>query len=423
MASPAWIGNAAATYDVWTFTPGGTIEAGDVFTITRNSKALTYTATGTTVASVVAGIVAAWNALSASLYPEFREYAAADGTTAVVCTAVAAGVPAIFTRATTEAGGGAADAQTFGIANTVPATGPNFWDNTANWDTGAVPVNADTPVLANSKVSILHGLAQSAVTLASLRIDSTFEGDLGLPARNAGGYQEDRATYLAIGVTALGVGQGAGAGSGRLKINTGSVLTTVSVYGTGRAKEVGLESLLWKGTHASNALLVTEGSVGVAVLPGETANLSGGLTVGYEASQETDVKLRCGPGVTLVGVTQTGGQVEINSAATTLDRTGGTMTARGTGAVTTLNNRSGTYLDESTGTITTVEQQGTYDRRRALAAKTVTTLRLYRGSKTYAPVGLTVTNPVEFFGCGPEESGGEVVFDYGVHKKIAINNI
>lgn len=426
MASPAWIGQCAATYDVWTFTPGGTIEVGDIFNVICNGKTLAVVAAGTTVASVVASIVAAWNALSDALYPEFREYTAVNSTTTVTCTANTAGIPGTFTVTTTETGGGAADAQTFVASNATPATGPNFWSNAKNWDTGIVPVDTDTPVIADSDVPILYGLDQSAgpLILASLTILSTYTGAIGLPRRNSRGYQEYRTQYLSCTITALNVGQGSGAGSGRIKINTGSAQTTVNVFGTGRTKESGVESFIWKGTHASNALNVTQGSVGVAIFPAETATLSGGLKVGFETSQASDAQVRCGSGLTLSGtITQTGGTVELNSAYTTLNKTGGTFTHRGSGAVTTVNNREGTYYDESTGTYTLVEQQGTYDRRRVLAAKTITTMRVYKGSKTYTPYGpVTYTNAVEFFGCENGDDAG-TYFSFGVHRKFTVADI
>ena len=95
------------------------------------------------------------------------------------------------------------------------------------------------------------------------------------------------------------------------------------------------------------------------------------------------------------------------------------MTARGSGTITTLNNRAGTFLDESSGTITTVENQGTFDRRRVMASRTITTLRVYGKSKTYIPFGVTLTNPFECVGC----SLGDITIDCGVHQKYTFAGI
>ncbi len=165
MASPKWIGTALKTYDLWALTPGGTIEVGDLFIVTIGSKSVSVAATGTTVASVCTVVAAALVALDPSLYPEFAEYTFADGTTKITATANTPGIPGTITLSTTESDGSPADAQTFVATHTTTGTGPNSWDNVANWDTGAIPVSTDTPTLEGSDVDILYGLAQSAVTL------------------------------------------------------------------------------------------------------------------------------------------------------------------------------------------------------------------------------------------------------------------
>jgi hypothetical protein len=100
MATKRFIGGAVAVAQVDTLTPGGTIEAGDLFTITlANERAETYTlsvaATGTTVAATCADIIAAFNACND---PRFTRITAAGvGTvgsyTAVTLTADTAGEP------------------------------------------------------------------------------------------------------------------------------------------------------------------------------------------------------------------------------------------------------------------------------------------------------------------------------------------
>ncbi len=417
MATRVWVGNARAIADVWTLAVGGTIEATDVFVVTINGKALSVVGGSTAAATVADAIVAAWLALSAADYPEFAEYTpAATSGGSFTATAKTAGIPGAIAASTTETGGGAADSQTFVATHTTTGTGPNDWGNAANWTGAAVPIAADTVVFENSAVPVKYGLDQSAVTLAALQIHSTFTGEIGLPRRNAsatGGYQEYRADYLAVGATLVSIGQGNGKGSARIKLDFGAVAASVDVFGSAAGREQGLEAVLLKGTDAGNSLRVTQGSVGVAVFAGETANLSGGLRVGFESSVSTDAVVRCGSGVTLAAIDQTGGKLEINSAATTITRTAGEMAARGTGAITTLNNRGGTFYDETSGTITLVENQGEFDRRRVMASQTITTLRVYPKSKTWIPFGVTVTNPFETIGC----TIGEVTIDVGVHRK------
>lgn len=113
-----------------TFTPGGTIEVGDIFTLTYTAPDLqttsvSFTATATTAANVSAGLIAAWNA-NATL----AAVATASGTSTVVLTAVRAGDVFSVAGTTTEAGGGAADDQTFQRTATTAAAGRSISDIT-----------------------------------------------------------------------------------------------------------------------------------------------------------------------------------------------------------------------------------------------------------------------------------------------------
>jgi len=242
MATTRWVGKAAATYHVVTVTVGGTIEAGDLFTLTMNGKSLSVSATNTSAATTAGLIVAAWNLLSSSLYPEFSRITAAADTADVVLTADDAGIPFTVTAATTEANGGTADDQTFSATTTTTATGPYHWDNAANWSGGAVPVNSDVVYVEGTSTPIRYGLAQSAVTLATLYIEADFTGSIGLPEINtssSAAYPEYRDRYLAIGATILRVGGGEGQGSPLLRIDTGSVQTALAVHRTGSSSERG----------------------------------------------------------------------------------------------------------------------------------------------------------------------------------------
>lgn len=434
MANRYWSPSAKPVADVWTLTPGGTIETGDIFIVTIGRKSVSVSATGTTVAIVCDDIVAALNALSSTDYPEFAEYTFADATTAVTATAVTTGIPGTISVSTTESNGGAADAQTFVATHTTTGTGPNNWDNAGNWidETGAsaaVPADTDDVVIEGD-VGIYYGLDAATTDLTSLTIPSTFLGTIGLPRRNQNGYEEYRATYLSLTAATITIGQGASSGSGRIKINGGSaVATTVNVFGTGTPAERGIESFLFLGTNAGNVLNVSQGSVGVAVFAGETANLSGGLKVGYETNQASDAQVRCGSGVTLATITQTGGELEVNSNATTVTRTAGTMTHRGASTITTLNNLGGVLIDESTGTYTTVNNYAEIDRRRVISAQTWTTTNVYPGSKTFIPSGTTApaygvvcTNAPNFYGCEPGDEVG-TVFKVGLGKKWTFADI
>jgi hypothetical protein len=118
----------------------------------------------------------------------------------------------------------------------------------------------------------LYGLDQSGVILTNLYILMEFTKSIGLPQINEDGdYIEYRDTYLTIGATNVFIGQGPGSGSGRIKLNTSTNQTSLNVFDSGRPSDESLESILWKGTNINNVVEIVKGSLGIAVLPGESA--------------------------------------------------------------------------------------------------------------------------------------------------------
>lgn len=428
MSDVRWTGGAAAVAQVTTFAFGGTWEATDLIRVVIGSKKYDFTAGSTTTATVVSSLVTTWNALSSSDYPEFAEITASANTTTLTLTADTAGVPFTATLTPLETGGGAADAQTIEGAGTATtgtaataATGPNHWDDARNWSGGAVPVNSDNVYIENSAVHIRYGLAQSGVTLTSLNIAASFTGDIGLADVNSFGstaYLEYRSQYLAIGATTINIGDGAGQGSGRLKINTGSVQTTMNVRGTATGAEQDLEALIWKGTHASNAVNISRGSVGVAVYGGEVATIAT-LRVGYQTSQLTDSQVRIGAGITLATLNQSGGQVRLGAGLTTVAKTGGELTIEA-GSVTTLTDDDGTTTYKGTGTITTLNagHKAFIDFGQDMRGRTVTDASFYSGCRMEDPFStVTWTNPPRVVRATLED----VSLNFGVNRLYAIS--
>jgi hypothetical protein len=358
---------------VTTLTVGGTIEAGDLFVVTMNGKAVSVAA-ASTVAAEVAELVQA--ALDASEHPEFMEVDWTVDGAVVTGTAATAGIPFTATATTTESNGSAADDQTFSASTTTSNQGPNDWSTAANWSGAAVPVNSDD-VYLDTPIDILYGLAQSAVTLTSLTIPESFaQAKLGLP-EHAGDYSEYRGVYLAIGATTITVR----CQSSRLKIDTGSVATTLNVQSTGQGEQTGLEALLWKGTSASNVVNITKGQVGIAVLGGETANVSGGFRIGYESSVTSDAQVRCGTGVTFNAINKQGGKLMLASNSTALTQLAGETTILA-GAHTAINLDGGRLYYQSTGTVTALNlsNDGIADFTRDLRARTVSACDTYGSS-------------------------------------------
>lgn len=378
MATRRWLGRAAAVAQLETITVDGTIAPGEDFTVTINGKSITFTTTTTTIAHVVAGLVAL---LNASTYTEFTEITWAADSPDITGLADTAGVPFTVSVSTDSSAG------TIGTVTTTAATGPNHWNNAINWDGGAVPANSDAVYIDNSAVSILYGLDQSAVTLASLTIGKTFTGYIGLPRENSAGYPEYREQYLKVSATTLTIGGGTGSGSGRIKINLGSNQTDIEVRGSGNSRENGIPAVLLLGTHASNVLDVQSGTVGLAFFGGDVSTLTTLRTA-------TGAKVWCGAGSTL-GTVSGSGEVEINAAVTTVTQASGVVTVNGSGNVGTWTLNGGRAVWRSSGTITTASISAMLDCSGDASSRTITNCTLKSGGTIADPHrSITYTNGI-----------------------------
>jgi hypothetical protein len=375
VANVRWRGGAQAIAQVTTVTVTG-YDAATTYTLTLNEKAISVLG-DTDVNATATALAEAWNA---SEEPDVAEVTASTtGASGVITLTGPDGVP--FTVASSVSGGGG----TVGAATQVTAaTGPMHWDQADNWDTGTVPVNADNVYLEYTSDPIRYGLAQSAVTLASLHVAASFTGELGLRDRNQSGYVEYRARELAIGATVLQVGFGPGQGSGLIRVNGGSVNSTVTVRHAAAPAEADRAAVRWRGT-GTNVVEAYGGTVGIAADGGVAATV-GTVRVGGNAA------VRCGAGVTHTTLVQDGGTVELNAAITTITKTGGDLAIYGTGTVGTLTNDGGAVYYNTSGTLQTacrVGSQATLTFANDLRAKTVTpAVDLYGGGSLLDPAGV-----------------------------------
>lgn len=410
MATRRWVGNGQDIAQLNTITPAA-VDIGDSFTITINVKSITFVATAATVANVTAGLV---SLLNASLLGEFGEITWADATTAITATAKTAGTP--FTQTSSSTGG------TLTTVVTTANSSKNDVNNANNWSGATVPVSTDDVVFDHSDIDALYNLgALSAVTLASLTIDSTYTGRIGLPEINAEStapYVEYRAQFFAVGATTINIGQGSGPGSGRIKLDQGAVQTALSIYQTaGGVDSSEIPAIQWKGTHVSNTVSVYRGEFGAAVYLNETAVIAT-LRVGYVESQDGDATVRCSSGVTLTTVSILGGEVELNSGATTITKIGGDLTLNA-GNVTTLTNDLGVVRYRGTGTITTctIGNGGVLDVEDDMRGRTITTLNLHAGAVVRDHFGtIALTNPFTTVRC----SLLDVVADFGQNRSHSV---
>ena len=401
----SWRGDAVAVAQVNTATIGGTILVTDTVSITINNKTLTVVTGSTIAATVAATVVAAWNALNATLAPEFGEITAAQvgWTAAFTLTADTPGRPFTIAAAT------ATNSTTITAAPftaTVANAGPNDASTIANYQDTTTPLSpadrlpatGDTLTIDNTASSLLYGLsALSGVTLAGLTITGTFAGTIGLPNVNAGGYYEYRPKTLAVGATVCDIGIGAGNGSGRIKINFGSVQTATTVWNAGSPAENNIPAVLLAGTHASNTLAVLKGAVGSAFFAGDVSTWAS-VKLGYVSSPAGDANVLLGSGATLTAIVQGGGNLNLQSAFTTLTQESGIVTIGGAATGTTLT-IGGTLIDQSSGIFTTVNLDGIYDHSKSLTPKTITTLNAYKKSVYNDPYHVvTLTNGMALAG-------------------------
>jgi hypothetical protein len=367
MAQKTFRGDAVALAQTQDYTFGGTWEVDDEVRFTINGKVVVIPSGSTVIATILANVVAAFNALDTTVYPEFSGEitASVNGTTKLRLTAITAGVPFIVAVTTTEAGGGAADAQTISAASVVQASqGPHHYDVAANWDPSGIPANGDDIDLSRISVAILYGIDQSAVTPGSFEAWASFTGPIGLKDFNDAGYYEYRTKQLTFAAITNGakIGYGPGQGSGRmrLKVTSGATATTFDVAGTAQPEVDGSHSLQLETGGAANVVNVSRGSVEIAGQDGQSATVAT-LRVSYQGNQASDADVLCGKGCALTTVEKTGGRLETNSTITSLTQSEGESgdTIHQAGAMTTLLTRGGRVIYNSTGALGTPNLEGT----------------------------------------------------------------
>lgn len=282
------------------------------------------------------------------------------------------------------------------------STGPNNWDNAANWSPAGVPATGDSVYFQNSNVDCLYGLAQSAVTLANLQIDMSYVGGwIGLPNWNSNKYSEYRQQYLQIGVSGqVVIGNGKGSGPTLMKFDFGTQAFKMLVNGCGTNQDPTLPAILVKGSRASGTseIDIYKGRLGVAMFAGETAIVDT-IRQGFLTNKNSDSYVNVGQGVTLTSWYKNGGDGVLNTPVVTLRHELGTLTVVDGLIVTTITTCSlvgGTLTDRATGTITTLTVGSTaiYDRTDDSRPKTITNTTIYGKSSFLDPHGsITFTNP------------------------------
>lgn len=372
MAKPRFIGAAQAISQIDELTVSGTFAAGETLTIKVAEKSVTYTCgaseTTTTVATELTTLC------NASSDAEFKEITW-ESASAVITATSDAGVPVTITCSDTAASGAIA------LVNQQAATGPNHWDNAANWSTGAVPVNSDEVFIEETNAAVLYGLPTSALSLAKFVHKL---GQLGLPQRNVSGYAEYRTKRAQITCTDVQIGKAAGNGPTLCRLDLDTSNATVVVFGSTARSDIPCVDLLIN--HASATVSAISGQVGIAASGDETSTVG---TVRAAAGSAVQI----GPGVTLTTMLSAGNS-EVAASVTNLTVDQGNTTLVGTATVGTLEVRDGTLINKSTGTITTANVgPGVLDCAQDIRTRTITTLSLRKNGTLRDPYKtVTITN-------------------------------
>ncbi len=387
MAECIFIGGAPAVAQVDTLTPGGVIEADDIFNVTLENNAgekhtLSVAAGGAAAADVVDAIVAEAAVLKAAGTDPWDEVTVADGGNTATITADTAGVPFWATETTTEAGGGAQDAQTFAVATTTTGAGPGIYDTAENWQGQAVPVAGDSVVIERSVTGIIYGSDQSAVTLLGFIIESG-------SALSIGG----KGQTLHINLEHTGTNYNADLSG------TGTIYLEVDDYDTiiVRAAGAGTTAVPW-ALNLTGALVDTNPPGLISILSDKNTAIGIGANAGETMEAEKvlvhkGATVEIGDGVTdwdsagIPIVEMSAGDVTCRSAVVTATLTGGNLYLEDAVAMTTGNMYGGVLYYKSTGTLTTanVGDGGTLDFTKDLRTRTVTTCNRYGAGKIKDP--------------------------------------
>lgn len=363
MAVCNWLARALARAQLVTITFALTWAASDTATVTINGKSITYTSASTSTTTIATGL---YTLLAASTITEFAAITWANPSNGVItATGTTAGVPFTLTATEVTVGNGTCTAVV-----TTAATGPTFWSDPLNWDGGASPVTGDTANVNLSLGSVLDGLDQNAVTLASLNIytTSSTSNTLGRPVLNAAGYTEYLEQYLKISATAWVID----ANSPRVKVDFGSVAFSGEVRQSGSAPDQPTPAVLLKGTSTSN-VLDCNATVGFAYYYGEVG-AAATITNGPNGN------LTLGAGVTTATTVTNLGTIISNGIFTTLYQSGGIATVNGAPGATTIDVSGGVLQARMSGTtINVLVGPGTLDATQDVTARTFTNTTIRPG--------------------------------------------
>ena len=406
MATKIWIGKAASVAQI-TKVVFSSIVSTNTYSVTINGKTVSAVAASTSLGDLIDALVNAWNS---SAEPEHREMVAArreDPTlSGLQLTGTTAGLPSTVTASATTG--------TATVTEPTAASGPNFWSVAANWSGGTLPAAADDIIVRDTDVSILYGLTDTT-NYASLTVDSSFTGTIGLPDLNPAGYTEYRTTLLTLGTGSaitVTLGNGVGSFSGRIRLDVQGSNVTYTVNGAGTQGSVQYPFEL-KNPGSGSTVRAYAG--GVVVSSSTTGNVAT-LDIIQRDTIQNPPSVNIKSEITTTTITIYGGALLVEGAATTLvAREQARVTVAKASAIGTVKVSDQAVINwESSGGITTklhVEQGGKIDFGRVGTTKTIAACDLYATGALLDPLDkLTFTAGVVLQACRL----ADVTLDLGV---------
>jgi len=396
MATKYWVGRAARVAQVSKIV-FSSVTVSATYTITINGKSVSVVAATTVLADLVALFAGAW---SSSAEPEHQEVTLAgrfDPTlSGVQLTCNTTGVD--FTVSASATSGSAT------VTTPTAASGPNFWNVAGNWSGSTLPSAADDLVLSNSDVSILYGLTDTT-SYASLTIDASYTGTIGLPSKNERGYPEYRTQHLTLGsgsAITVTIGNGIGSFSPMIKLDFGaSNVTYTQVGSSSSAFGTSSSAIELRTSSSASTYRVYGGSL--SVVSGSTATITTLDVIRRDQSNIPNVVTS--NAITITTATVIGGNVKISGPCTTLvARDGSEVTTAQASAAATVRVGSRARIGwESSGGITTklfVEAFGIIDFGRVATSKTIAACDLYASGAILDPLNIaTFTNGIVLQAC------------------------
>lgn len=215
-------------------------------------------------------------------------------------------------------------------------TGPNWWNNVANWSLGHIPTSGEVAVFENCSVPCKYGLS-STVAFDGIDVYRSFTGDgIGLAPIRTDGTPETLTGALTLtdntSTFALRVGLGEdGNGPTLIRIAAGAQNVLATILFTQQSTVNGGMPCMLSG--AIDELTIGSASVGVAVVSGETATL---LSVHMRSGTQQPSVLEWGEGATVTAVQAQGGEIRAGSVPKTLYANGTSIIVKGTQTIDSL---------------------------------------------------------------------------------------